>query len=139
MKRIALVLRVCGVLVLALSLLWVLGAQNGITGTCETCTVRLVVDFSGNAENINMTLVLEESDTALDAVNSTADVGYTVYEGMGTFIDSINSVTGTTDNYWLFFINSEFSMVGADVYVPSNGDSLLFIYMNADESAEYFG
>jgi len=44
------------------------------------------------------------------------------YSGLGVFINSINGVSGTAGNYWVYFVNNKEASVGVSSYVLHLGD-----------------
>ncbi len=47
------------------------------------------------------------------------------YAGMGTLIEKIGEFqNGTDGKYWMYYVNGELALVGADAYVMQEGDSI---------------
>ena len=51
------------------------------------------------------------------------ELGMTYYESFGGwFINGINGVNGSAEQYWHFWVNNEESMIGISAHVPQNND-----------------
>jgi len=61
---------------------------------------------------------ISEDETAFSLLKKTADqkgfdIEYTIYEGLGAFITSIAGIKPQGNQYWAFYYNGKYSMVGA--------------------------
>lgn len=57
------------------------------------------------------------------------EVNSTFYEGMGVFVETIDSVeNGTEGKYWQYFINDELGEVAADKKTIKEGDKIEWIF-----------
>lgn len=61
--------------------------------------------------------------SALDLLLQLADVKYQNSE-YGAYITSINGITNTENEYWLYSVNGEEPMVSADKYTTKDGDKI---------------
>lgn len=48
------------------------------------------------------------------------------FPGLGVFIEGIHGVHNTNNAYWQFWVNGEYSKVGAGQYVLKDGDQVLW-------------
>ena len=52
-------------------------------------------------------------------------IEFTVYSGMGVFVESINGLNNGTENkYWQYWVNEELSMTAADKKKVKSGDKI---------------
>jgi len=70
---------------------------------------------------------LQENDTAFSVLLKTAQdnnftIDYTMYEGLGAFVNCIAGICGHDNYYWAFYYNGQYSMVGASSLPVSDGD-----------------
>ncbi len=99
----------------------------------QLITVNIGLKYrDGRIEWHNSTKVPSGS-TLLDATEVVANVNYTVYPGMGAFINSINGVRNEKPYYWMWWtwnpsMGWTLGPVAADKYVLSNGETVLWYY-----------
>ena len=93
----------------------------------EGITATVIIDFGDG--NILTNNIVSKNITAygllLDAAKiENIDVKATYYGQYDSiFVDSISSYSGGDDNrYWIYYVNSESGMVGADKYIIKNND-----------------
>lgn len=55
------------------------------------------------------------------------------FPGLGVFIEGIHGVRNTNNFYWQFWVNGEYSKVGAGQYVLKDGDKVLWKRTNERE------
>jgi outer membrane murein-binding lipoprotein Lpp len=70
---------------------------------------------------------LQENDTAFSVLLKAAQdnnftVDYTIYEGLGAFVNCIAGICGHDSYYWAFYYNGQYSQVGASSLPVSDGD-----------------
>lgn len=70
----------------------------------------------------------KSGDTALSALKRAASqngftVDLTTYEGMGAFVTGISNIKPAGNQYWAFYYNGQYSMVGASAQKISDGDT----------------
>ena len=79
--------------------------------------------------------------TAFEILNENFDIRFDEYEGMGKMITGIKTngwVESDSNNYWLFFVNEELADVSSDNYYVSEGDQVIFTYLNSQQAMRYF-
>ena len=86
------------------------------TGCFTEIEVRLIVDFSGHRVNINQTITIEANNTAsaysiLLLANLTVKVK-TFPNGL--FIEAIEGIEQTPENYWKYYIDGEAGGIASD-------------------------
>lgn len=87
-------------------------------------SVEESIDYGGLKNPETQTLKVTGNETVLDLIKRTKNVG-TKTSSYGSYVESIESVTGGTDGkYWLYYINGTQAQVGADKYVPKDGDKI---------------
>lgn len=81
----------------------------------------------------NMVLVATESgQSAFDLLQSHATIETQDYGQAGVFVTGINGLTNTSQNYWAFYINGEYSQTGASQTMLEPGDEIKFVYEAID-------
>ncbi len=101
----------------------------------ETKLISVNIGFKykdGRIEWYNSTKV-PSGTTLLNATAQVADVNYTVYPGMGAFVNSINGVKNEKPYYWMWWTWNPstgwtLGPVAADKYVLSDGETVLWYY-----------
>jgi len=102
-------------------------------GKTQQTSVTLVIKADG--WTLHDQLVAYPGDTVFSLLKrSSSDQGFTVkytyyptYDA--TLVDSINNLAGGTDGmYWQYYVNGVCPMVGADKYLVSNGDSVIWSF-----------
>ena len=78
---------------------------------------------------------VELGSTLLDVTMKVATVNYTIYPGMGAFVNSINGVENSPPFYWMWWMWTAWGgwvegPVAADKYVVSDGETLCWYYEN---------
>lgn len=94
--------------------------------TAGNVSVNIILDFPGMQNDSNQTIQLSSSSTALTALKAVAETGTEGIAGFGTIVKSINGVVQNNTNYWAFYINGNYSMVGVDGYFVQEGDTIAF-------------
>jgi hypothetical protein len=95
--------------------------------TGNDITVRVQIDFSGIMPLINETVQVAEGTSALDCFSLVSNISSNEY-AFGKYVTGINGVMENGSHYWIYYVNGEQAMVGADAYETREGDSLLFSY-----------
>ena len=95
---------------------------NLIDGTTTaTASANIVIELTASNPAVG--------ETALDLLKkSGAQVQATSYGDAGSFVTSINDVTGDATNYWAFYLNDEYAQQAADKTVVKDGDRIKFVY-----------
>jgi len=91
-------------------------AEEGKTeaATQELPEAFATLEYAGEAEKDAFTLLKEN-----------ADVDYDEFD-FGVMVKSINGDASTADRFWLYYVNGEQAMVGADAYETQDGDTILW-------------
>lgn len=99
----------------------------------DQTSVRIII--IGDGWTMKDNLVAYKGDTAFSllersSVENGFSVKYTYYEQFdSTLVNSINNIVGGTDGkYWQYYVNGDLPMIGADKYLISNGDSLVWSF-----------
>jgi hypothetical protein len=92
----------------------------------------LSIDYAGQKETTTETLTQVSGTTAFVALVGAAEIEYETYAGMGAMVTVINSIGGSTDYYWMYYVNGEMPSVGADAYELVDGDSVEWKYTALD-------
>lgn len=99
-----------------------------------TMKVNILIDYgNGTRTWYNGTSVPRETNVLM-ATRIVALIEGTEYPGMGTFVDSINSVRNEGGKYWMWYIwnpdkrDWELGPVASDKYVLREGDTIMWRY-----------
>lgn len=102
------------------------------TKEVRTLTVDLKIDYGENAIEDFDKIDIEETLTALDALQKIANENnfdlVTEETSFGKFIKRIGIIEGDAEHFWAFLINNEMSNIGADSYTVKDGDQIEFKY-----------
>ena len=111
-------------------------ADMGYTRTAaqverEEIWVDLSFDYGNGEEQVFPREMLESGATVLDLLESLERregiaLEKRSFPGLGVFIEAIHGVHNTNNSYWQFWVNGEYSKVGAGQYVLKNGDKVLW-------------
>lgn len=78
----------------------------------------------------------ESGQTALELLEANATVSTIDYGDAGQFVNGINGVFGDDENFWSFYYNGEFALVGPSQTELSEGDTIEFVYEKIDETQQ---
>lgn len=100
--------------------------QNEITQVPQN-TAALVVDFSGgDTRTYQLNLTGEENLLELmqdKFEKEGVEFAYKSYSGLGSLVTNIGGKeNGVTDEYWQFWVNGNYSQVGASSYIVKPND-----------------
>jgi len=111
-------------------------ADMGYTGTgtqsgMEDIWVDLAIDYGNGDEQSFSGQVVRQGDTVLDLLETLERQNGIAIEkrnfpGLGVFIEAIHGVHNTNNSYWQFWVNGEYSKVGAGQYELKDGDKVLW-------------
>ena len=76
--------------------------------------VKLIVNYSGYSQTFDVNV--SENSTAFDLLKKFVHLDYKESPGLGAFINSINNVSNTNTDYWMFYIDGNQSGVGVSSY-----------------------
>ncbi|MCF2138944.1 MAG: DUF4430 domain-containing protein [Candidatus Lokiarchaeota archaeon] len=101
--------------------------------------ISLTVDFNNGTIDIHKNLTIwKNSSTVYDLLTIFYKVGYDSYS-FGIIITSIegkkNDVNANT--FWFFWVNEEYSMLGASSVYLNDSDSVFWAYRNANEVQDF--
>lgn len=87
----------------------------------HTATAKIIINGTSHIVEIPNTTTLYD---ALSALANTDDIQIhaVAYPGLGQFIDSINGIKNTSDQYWVYYINEISASVGASGYTLQPND-----------------
>ena len=93
--------------------------------------VDLAIDYGNGDEQSFPGKVVRQGDTVLDLLETLErQNGITIekrnFPGLGVFIEAIHGVHNTNNSYWQFWVNGEYSKVGASQYALKDGDMVLW-------------
>lgn len=70
----------------------------------------------------------QSGQTALELLETKAEVETKDYGDAGMFVTSINGVEGDNEHYWAFYVNDEYAKQGVSQTVLESGDIVKFVY-----------
>lgn len=95
--------------------------------------VSVYIDYGNGTVASYDEVYLFYNATVLDALRAVADVNATYWPAFGSFfVESINGVVNNADNngkYWLYWVNGEHGVVGADKCILREGDRVEWKYV----------
>ncbi len=77
--------------------------------------IKLIVNYSGYSQTFDVNV--SENSTAFDLLKKFVQLDYKESPGLGAFINSINNVSNTNTDYWMFYVDGNLSGVGVSAYV----------------------
>ncbi|WP_240335272.1 DUF4430 domain-containing protein [Paraliobacillus sediminis] len=84
--------------------------------------VNIVISTDNGEEVISdETIEIEENEILMDVLEENYEI-----EDVDGFITSIDGVEQTDDKFWLYEVNDEEALVGANEYELSSGDEVVF-------------
>lgn len=102
--------------------------QNTVTAPIITETVQ---------EETNAQLVLtatQSGQTALELLESKAQLETKDYGDAGEFVTSIDGIAGDNEHYWAFYVNDEYAQQGASQTILTQGDIVKFAYEEINQA-----
>ncbi|NPE08996.1 MAG: hypothetical protein GNW80_12000 [Asgard group archaeon] len=109
-----------------------LGYSTTSTDLDEEMQVRLIVDFNGFRENINLTILLEANQTTsaytiLLLANITVEVRTFP---SGIFVEAIAGIEQSVDNYWKYYVDGGAGSIASDKFNirENNAKEISWIY-----------
>ena len=105
--------------------------RTGTQADREEILVDLAIDYGNGDEQSFPGEVARQGDTVLDLLETLErQNGITIekrnFPGLGVFIEAIHGVHNTNNSYWQFWVNGEYSKVGASQYELKDGDKVLW-------------
>ncbi|HEY4510030.1 MAG TPA: DUF4430 domain-containing protein [Candidatus Paceibacterota bacterium] len=106
-------------------------APTGTQAEREEILVDLEIDYGNGDEQSFPGKLAGRGDTVLDVLDILErQNGITIekrnFPGLGVFIEAIHGVENTNNSYWQFWVNGEYSQVGAGQYELKDGDKVLW-------------
>ena len=106
-------------------------APTGAQSTWEAIHVDLAIDYGNGDTQSFPNQAMRQGDTVLSLMEVLERQNGIVIEkrnfpGLGVFIEAIQGVHNTNDSYWQFWVNGEYSKVGAGQYKLNNDDKVLW-------------
>lgn len=99
--------------------------------------VNLGINDGKSTKWFNGTAV-KAGSSLLNVTMLVANVEYTVYPGMGVFVESINGVKNEHPYYWMWWTWTSYGWfegpVAADKYIVGDGETLFWYYENTSIS-----
>jgi hypothetical protein len=97
----------------------------------EEILVDLAIDYGNGDEQSFPGRVVRHGDTVLDLLTALERQNGIAIEkrnfpGLGVFVEAIQGVHNTNDSYWQFWVNGEYSKVGAAQYELKDGNKVLW-------------
>ncbi|MEM2928286.1 MAG: DUF4430 domain-containing protein [Nitrososphaerota archaeon] len=100
-----------------------------IQGT--TIHVNLGINDGKTTKWFNGTAI-KSGSSLLDLTMLVANVNYTIYPGMGAFVNSINGVENSHPYYWMWWMWTSYGWmegpIAADRYIVGDGETLFWYY-----------
>lgn len=104
--------------------------QSEVLGERGEISVDLTIDYGNGDIQSFPREKLPAGSTVLDLLRGLQEKGILVetrnFPGLGVFIEAIHGVSNTNSSYWQFWVNGEYSQVGAEQYVLKDGDGVLW-------------
>ncbi len=105
----------------------------------EYVTVNLGIGVQGGDVTWYNGTRVKKGSTLLDVTAQVADVNYTVYPGMGAFVQAINGVVNSDPYYWMWWTWTNWGgwqegPVAADRYVVADGETLFWYFEDTSQS-----
>jgi hypothetical protein len=96
-------------------------------GHLQKIAVDLTIDYgNGDIQSFPDQIVFSGSSVVGLLEQSGIVVEKRNFPGLGVFIEAINGVHNSNNYYWQFWINGEYSSIGADQYKLQNGDAVVW-------------
>ena len=97
----------------------------------EEIQVDLSIDYGNGNEQSFPGQFVGRGDTVLDLLGILElQNGITIekrnFPGLGVFVEAIHGVRNTNNSYWQFWVNDEYSKIGAGEYILKDGDKVLW-------------
>ena len=97
----------------------------------EEILVDLAIDYGNGDTQSFPGQVVRQGDTVLDLLEILERQKGVAFEkrnfpGLGVFVEAIHGIHNTNDSYWQFWVNGEYSKVGASQYELKDGDRVLW-------------
>lgn len=113
---------------------YVLSQQNDQETTQQTPTTSESTQATTDTEDTSITYPGEEGKTALELLQTYADVEMQG-EGEMAFVTSINGIEAESNvNFWSFLVNGEMAAVGAGTYETKSTDTITWELTDIDSS-----
>jgi len=99
-----------------------------------TIQVSILIDYGNGSREWHNNTRVPIGISLLNATRMVAEVNFTVYPGLGVFVNTINKVGGGPSRYWLWYYWNpltskwEMGMVACDAYILHHGDTLSWVY-----------
>lgn len=104
-----------------------------VTETPQRNIITQTIDYGGSRDAETDVVVISEGQSALDVITASKNIKTKEYS-FGKLVDSINGVVNGTDNkYWILYVNSKKSDVGAGDYKVKNGDVITWRFEAYEE------
>lgn len=108
---------------------------NQVAPQDQQIKVNLMLDFGNGQVKTYNQVALPKDSTVFDLLKKvTAENSFNLnskdYGGeLGVFIQGIGGVSNSRDKFWQYWINNEYSQVGASSYQLKNGDLVEWKYI----------
>lgn len=101
--------------------------------------ITLEVDFNNGTIDIHTNLVISQNESSVfEILNKFYDLGFETYS-YGKIITSIDDVANNvqTNQFWFFWLNQEYSNLGATTVFIDDDDVIVWKYRNANDVTEF--
>lgn len=108
--------------------------QQYTSARASLIQVSVTIDYGNGTTTTHEQVRLTYNATALDALMAVAKVSATYWPSFdAVFVDAINGMANNPDNmkYWMYYVNGEHALVGADKYILRHGDHVEWKYEQA--------
>jgi hypothetical protein len=93
--------------------------------TKQQGVVQVTQTVAGQKQNETLQFSTTAPKTALDLLRSSYQVQTKDFgPGLGEFVEAIGNVKPASNEFWAFYVNGQFSNIGASSYTPQDGDKL---------------
>lgn len=107
--------------------------------TIHYTNISLTVDFNNGTIDYHQNITIwKNASSVFDLLKNFYRIGYETYS-YGVIITSINGVENNviSNNFWFFWVNDEYSNIGASNFQLNNSDRVYWAYRNANEVDDF--
>ncbi|GEM_PF-1290557 len=104
---------------------------TGAPGDDKRIQVDITIDYGNGDVQSFPGEIVKQGDTVLGLLETLERQGGITIEkrnfpGLGIFVEAIQGVHNTSNSYWQFWVNGEYSKIGASQYALKDGNRVLW-------------
>ncbi len=111
--------------------------QSDSSADTNAAKVNFQLLIEANGKETTQSIDVAKGTNALEAMKLLADVNYST-SAFGAFVSSINGISNTADTYWLFWIDGNFADKAIDAYAINRDTVVIWRFLSAEESKEFW-